>query len=77
VQQAYNATEPGGWAEFQDFDIAYYEDGSLREDQSISRWIGSKLEVWMEDAGFEGVQHRKFKLLIGPWAWDKDLVRSD
>ncbi len=38
VLQAYDATEPGGWTVFQDFDVTYYsEDGSLREDQSISR----------------------------------------
>lgn len=79
--------------EFQDFDITYYsEDGSLKEEQSISKWItalidaargfgrdpcpGPKLEGWMKDAGFEGVQHEKYRLPIGPWAKDKHLVCS-
>ena len=93
MRQAFENTKPGGWAEFQDFDLTYYsEDGSLKEDQSISKWIttlidaaygfgrdpcpGSKLEGWMKDAGFENVQHEKFRLPIGPWAKDGHLVCS-
>lgn len=84
MRQAFENTKPGGWAEFEDFDLAYYsEDGSLKEEQHISKWIttlldaaqefgrdpcpGSKLEGWMKDAGFEAVQHEKFRLPIGPW----------
>lgn len=91
IRQAFDHTKPGGWAEFQDFDLTYYsEDGSLREDQNISKWYttllnaisefgrdpcpGPKLEGWMKDAGFEGVQHEKLRLPIGPWAKDKHLV---
>ena len=93
MRQAFENTKPGGWAEFQDFDLTYYsEDGSLKEDLSISKWIttlidaaygfgrdpcpGSKLEGWMKDAGFENVQHEKFRLPIGPWAKDGHLVCS-
>lgn len=35
---------------------------------------GSSLERWMSDAGFENVQHVKYRLPIGPWAKDKHLV---
>ena len=93
MRQAFENTKPGGWAEFQDFDLEYYsEDGSLKEDQSISKWIttlidaaygfgrdprpGSKLEGWMKDAGFENVHHEKFRLPIGPWAKDGHFVCS-
>lgn len=91
MRQTFQHTKPGGWAEFQDFDLTYYsEDGSLKEEQQISKWIttliaaahrfgrdpcpGSKLEGWMKDAGYENVQHEKFRLPIGPWAKDKHLV---
>lgn len=31
--QAFEFTKPGGWAEFQDYDVQYYsEDGTLGED---------------------------------------------
>ncbi|KAL9128176.1 MAG: hypothetical protein Q9175_007584, partial [Cornicularia normoerica] len=90
MRQTFQHTKPGGWAEFQDFDLTYYsEDGSLKEEQQISKWIttliaaahrfgrdpcpGSKLEGWMKDAGYENVQHEKFRLPIGPWAKDKHL----
>ena len=93
MRQAFDATKPGGWAEIQDFDITYYsEDGSLKPDHEIQKWIttllnasrdfnrdpcpGSSLEGWMKDAGFQDVHHEKFKLPIGPWPKDKHLVRS-
>lgn len=68
----------------------YSEDGSLKEEHSSFKWIttllegvrsfgrdpcpGLKLEGLMKDAGFEGVQHEKFRMPIGPWAKDKHLV---
>lgn len=93
MRQAFENTKPGGWAEFQDVDLAYYsEDGSLKEELSLSKWItalvdaaygfgrdprpGSKLEGWMKDAGFENVQHEKLRLPIGPWAKHEHLVCS-
>ncbi|MCJ1276044.1 hypothetical protein MMC21_003849 [Puttea exsequens] len=40
VRQAYDATEPGGWAEFQDFDVTYYsEDGSMKPEHEVQQWI--------------------------------------
>ncbi|KAK3171323.1 hypothetical protein OEA41_003407 [Lepraria neglecta] len=92
VRQAYDATEPGGWAEFADFNLKFYsEDGSLKEEQHLQKWItyflnaaedfgrdpspGSKLEGYMKEAGFEDVQHEKYRMPIGPWPKDKHLVR--
>lgn len=32
--------KPGGWAEFQDYDLLYYsEDGSLTEEHHVLKWI--------------------------------------
>jgi hypothetical protein len=37
---------PGGWAEFQDFDLQYYsEDGSLKEGSHTLTWINTLLEA--------------------------------
>lgn len=68
----------------------YSEDGSLKTEHSVQYWIttllkaandfgrtpcpGPKLEGWMKDAGFEDVQHEKYRLPIGPWPKDKHLV---
>ncbi|OAA65767.1 tam domain protein [Niveomyces insectorum RCEF 264] len=42
VQNAYNNLAPGGWAEFQDFDLTYYsEDGSLKADNPLMVWINT------------------------------------
>jgi hypothetical protein len=31
---------PGGWVEFQDFEIDYYsQDGSLKKDHALRRWL--------------------------------------
>lgn len=33
-------TKPGGWCEFQDFDIDYYsQDGTLTEEHALRRWL--------------------------------------
>ena len=91
MRQAFEATEPGEWAEFQDFDLKYYsEDGSLKEEHSVQKWItkllqaaenfgrdpspGSKLEKYMKEAGFEDVHHEKYRMPIGPWPKDTHLV---
>lgn len=32
--------EPGGWVEFQDFDLSYYsEDGSLKDEHAVMVWV--------------------------------------
>ena len=93
MRQSFEHTKPGGWVEFQDFDIQYYsEDGSLKETHSMLQWIttllkashdlgrepnpGPKLEGLLQDAGFVNVVHNDFRLPVGPWPKDKDLVCS-
>ncbi|KAH6630612.1 S-adenosyl-L-methionine-dependent methyltransferase [Chaetomium sp. MPI-SDFR-AT-0129] len=67
----------------------YSEDGSLTPESSTLRWIntfleasrkagrepcpGPKLEEWARDAGFTNIEHRRFRLPIGPWAKDPHL----
>ncbi|KAL6722045.1 hypothetical protein ACLMJK_001150 [Lecanora helva] len=46
MRQAFDATKPGGWAEFQDFDINYYsEDGSLKPEHEVQKWITTLLDA--------------------------------
>ncbi|CAK7218248.1 hypothetical protein SEUCBS140593_003482 [Sporothrix eucalyptigena] len=40
VRRTFENLEPGGWAEFQDFDLTYHsEDGSLKDDDPLLVWI--------------------------------------
>lgn len=40
MQQCFAHLQPGGWVEFQDFDIDYYsQDGSLTPDHALRRWL--------------------------------------
>ncbi|KAL2133428.1 hypothetical protein VTI74DRAFT_2354 [Chaetomium olivicolor] len=90
VRAVYDNLSLGGWAEFQDFDFHYYsEDGSLKPDSNISKWInllhkaayktgrepcvGPRLEGLVRDAGFSNVKHHMFRFPIGPWAKDPHL----
>ncbi|RYP50043.1 hypothetical protein DL768_004329 [Monosporascus sp. mg162] len=44
VQSIFENLTPGGWAEFQDFDLQYYsEDGSLTESHDTMKWINTLL----------------------------------
>ncbi|KAM5358570.1 hypothetical protein ACJA88_015283 [Fusarium oxysporum] len=40
VENVFEHLHPGGWAEFQDFDLLYYsEDGSITDDHHLLKWI--------------------------------------
>ena len=46
MRQTFEHTKPGGWAEFQDFDIQYYsEDGSLKKEHSMLQWNTTLLDA--------------------------------
>ncbi|KAL9037882.1 MAG: hypothetical protein Q9180_003470, partial [Flavoplaca navasiana] len=46
VSQAFQFTKPGGYSEFQDYDLVYYsEDGTLTNDLPIQKWITTLLEA--------------------------------
>ena len=73
MRQAFEATAPGEWAEFQDFDLKYYsEDGSLKEEHSVQKWITTLLKA-AEDFGRDPSPGSKLEP-IGPWPKDKHLV---
>lgn len=68
----------------------YSEDGSMSKDSVVSSWVktwmgashekgydakpGSKLEGWLQDAGFQNIKAEKIRIPIGPWPKDKHLV---
>jgi hypothetical protein len=38
--------KPGGWVEYQDFDLNYYsDDNSLRPEHSMKKWINGCIEA--------------------------------
>jgi SAM-dependent methyltransferase len=40
MRQCFDNLKPGGWAEFQDFDIDYYsQDGTLTTEHALRRWL--------------------------------------
>lgn len=46
VRNVYDNLEPGGWAEFQDFDLLYYsDDDTMNPDTEIYKWIRLILEA--------------------------------
>lgn len=46
IQQSYDNTVPGGWCEFQDFDLQYYsEDGSMTPEAPVSKWATTLLDA--------------------------------
>ncbi|KAK4125365.1 S-adenosyl-L-methionine-dependent methyltransferase [Parathielavia appendiculata] len=46
VHSVYDNLTPGGWAEFQDYDLQYYsEDGSLTPEKHTLQWINTLLEA--------------------------------
>ena len=46
MRQTFDATKPGGYAEFQDFDVTYYsEDGSLKPEHEMQKWISTLLNA--------------------------------
>ncbi|TPX09507.1 uncharacterized protein E0L32_009250 [Thyridium curvatum] len=46
VGNIYGNLRPGGWGEFQDFDLQYYsDDGSLKPDDPLLVWISTLLDA--------------------------------
>ncbi|KAI4167086.1 MAG: hypothetical protein LQ343_007490 [Gyalolechia ehrenbergii] len=46
MAQAFQFTNPGGYSEFQDYDLLFYsEDGSLTDELPISEWITTLLQA--------------------------------
>jgi len=90
VKNCFTFLSSDGWVEFQDYDLEWYsEDGSLKPDSALQRWLhhfyeaalkigrdhqpGIKLEGWVRDAGFTKVYHQKFRTPVGRWPKDERL----
>ncbi|KAL1971009.1 hypothetical protein VTN77DRAFT_2843 [Rasamsonia byssochlamydoides] len=91
VQQAYNNTAPGGWVEFQDWDVRLRSEDGSTKGTSIQQYYdvvrgaffttgyeldpGPKLEGWFRDAGFENIHVQKYIVPMGTWPKDKHLKK--
>lgn len=46
MQQTFTHVKPGGWVEFQDYDLRYYsEDGSFKPGLAIHDWAATLLQA--------------------------------
>ncbi|KAL2223280.1 S-adenosyl-L-methionine-dependent methyltransferase [Thermoascus aurantiacus ATCC 26904] len=87
LEQCYKHTAPGGWVEFQDWNVKMYsEDGTL-EGTSINQYYetviaafekagyvtspGPLLENWFREAGFVDIHIQKYQIPMGTWPKDK------
>ncbi|KAL0933875.1 umta methyltransferase family protein [Colletotrichum truncatum] len=66
--------------------LYYSDDGTLTEKHATRKWNkqivetmnsinrdaqpAPKLQGWVQDAGFQNIQHQRFKVPLGPWAKD-------
>ncbi|KAL1995014.1 hypothetical protein VTN49DRAFT_1201 [Thermomyces lanuginosus] len=91
IRQSYQSVKPGGWVEFQDWDLyptspdgsingtsflKYYDEvGSAFESAGYHVSPGPKLEQWFKDAGFVNIHVEKFVIPYGVWPKDKHLKK--
>ncbi|KAK8170835.1 S-adenosyl-L-methionine-dependent methyltransferase [Phyllosticta citrichinensis] len=70
VGNVYDNLEPGGWAEFQDFNLRYYsDDDSMSPDTEIYKWI----ELWLQAVHKMGREPSPGPLLEG-WLKERGFV---
>jgi hypothetical protein len=84
------ALKPGGWLEHFELSVKFdCDDGTLTEDNPLSKWAPIQIEASekigksfvvstftkerMKDAGYVNVKEHKFKLPAGPWSSDKKM----
>ncbi|KAL6717513.1 hypothetical protein ACLMJK_005428 [Lecanora helva] len=90
VRKAFQHIKPGGYFEMQELDPRFRsDDGSLREDSSLSYWSKTMCEAsasynrtcpeyhqfvkWFEKAGFVDVRRMHLKSPTNPWPKDRVL----
>lgn len=87
VKKAYSCTKPGGWVEFQDWDIMIYSDDGSTKGTNIEQYYfhivkafekagyearpGPKLKQYFEEAGFVDIHVQKYRIPMGTWPKDK------
>ncbi|KAL1996749.1 hypothetical protein VTN49DRAFT_7614 [Thermomyces lanuginosus] len=91
IKQSYRSVKPGGWVEFQDWDLyPISQDGSIDGtgfhryyDKVIGAFAdvgyevrpGPKLEKWFKDAGFVNIHVEEFPIPYGVWPKDPYLKK--
>ncbi|KAI8283950.1 hypothetical protein K4K60_002333 [Colletotrichum sp. SAR11_57] len=89
VRNIYDNIKPGGWAEFQDYNLMLDCDDGTLEGTEVWRWNdlmmdtckmlnreaapGPKLEDWVRTTGFRNVRRQDFKVPLGRWPRDPHL----
>jgi hypothetical protein len=82
---------PGGWVEFQDWDMQLYSEDGTTSQTSLEKYYdvvfsafaragystspGPQLERWLREAGFEDVHAQRYKVPLGVWPKNKYFVR--
>lgn len=83
-------TKPGGWVEFQDWDLQIRSEDGTTKDTAIERYYtevinafenagyptspGPQLEEWFREAGFVDVHVQKYRVPLGAWPKDPHYV---
>jgi hypothetical protein len=94
MAQAFKSVRPGGWVEFQDFDMQFYStDDTFVPGCALNIWTdevvaglknlgrepepGPKLEQWVQEAGFENINHQVLPIPLGLWPKEQRMVCFD
>lgn len=83
-------TKPGGWVEFQDWDVNVYSEDDSIKGTSVEKYYsvvcgsftkagfiispGPHLGEWLQEAGFEEIHVQKYRAPVGGWPKDKYYV---
>ncbi|KAJ4286346.1 hypothetical protein N0V88_008052 [Collariella sp. IMI 366227] len=70
--RAYANLAPGGWAEFKESDLHFQGIDDATEGTVLQRWNGLLIKSYMEEAGFVGVEEKKFAVPMSPWPEDEE-----
>ncbi|KAI9801056.1 MAG: hypothetical protein M1833_002924 [Piccolia ochrophora] len=89
IRNIFKTLKPGGWAEFQDFDVRFFSQDGTAENTDLCKWAnmayeaGEKLgrtvspAVGLVDrvraAGFTDIHHMKLKIPLGTWPKETKL----
>ncbi|KAL1873649.1 hypothetical protein Plec18167_006166 [Paecilomyces lecythidis] len=82
-------TKPGGWVEFQDWDMQIRSNDKTAEESDLGKYYdiiipafekqnyscrpGPNLERWFSNAGFVNIKAQKYSVPIGAWPKEKRL----
>ncbi|KKA25125.1 hypothetical protein T310_0830 [Rasamsonia emersonii CBS 393.64] len=86
LKQCFNNTKPGGWVEFQDWDMLIRSEDGTTKGSAIEKYYqaiipafekagyptrpGPQLEEWFRETGFVNIHVHKYRVPIGVWPKD-------